>query len=608
MNYTNNKAWSPRPMKNTSSNNKINNGKKQFARSMVQATNSSNNFSVPYMVTNLKRTENGALQYSTTGKALLDIHYQLASLRSKDEKIIINMYRKAFLENPNLAIRWLFYACDIREGAGERRIFQVIVKDMIQNGGDYIVVNMVPLIPEYSRWDMLYTLLEVTNGKVYSVVKALIIKQWNKDIADMINNYPISLMSKWLKSANSHNVETRQKGIMTANMLGLTERQYRKNLTEMRNYLKVVETRMSSDNWQAIDYEQVPSKANLIYNKAFMRHDGERRIAYLEALNSGKAKINSSVAYPYEILNKLIHGYSSERDTFENMWKSLPNLLTNDYSDTLVVCDTSDSMNWTTIPNTQVTPMIVAYSISIYMAERNHGPFRNMVMSFSNKPKLIELPNNATLFQKYKIINSSAECSNTNIEAVFNLILNTAICNGYSQFELPSRLLIITDGEFDTMTRSCGRHPDRTLFKEIEQRFIDNGYIMPKLVFWNVNNRTGTMPFHENDSFPCSLVSGFSVNTFKMVMSDKTNPWDTLVEQLLVKRYNAAENCLLVKKSNRAKVPGGVTIRERVNGGVEDSSYHKPERKGPNQTRGKHVAQAYRTTSKNMFNNIHRGR
>lgn len=619
MNYTNNnmnnnsKAWAPQPMKHTGPSNRVNNGKKQFARSMAQATNNTNNFSVPYMVTNLKRTENGALQYSTTGKALLDINYQLASLRNKDESTIISMYRKAFTENPTFAIRWLFYATDIRKGAGERRIFQVIVKDMIQNGGANIVVNMVPLIPEYSRWDMLYTLLEVTNGKVYSAVKNLIISQWNEDIVNMRNGKPISLMAKWLKSANSHNAETRQKGLMTANMLGLTERQYRKNLSEMRDYLKVVETRMSSDNWQAIDYEQVPSKANLIYNKAFMRHDGDRRTAYLNALNSGKAKINSSVAYPYEILNKLINCGPCERGTFENMWKSLPNLLANDYSDTLVVCDTSGSMDWMAIPNTQVTPMIVAFAISIYMAERNRGPFCDMVMSFSNKPKLIDLPDNATLYQKYRILTNNAECSNTNIEATFNLILNTAIKNNYSQSDLPSRLLIITDGEFDSMTYSgVSCRPNQTMFKAIENRFKEHGYIMPKLVFWNVANRSGTMPFNENESFPCTLVSGFSINTFKMVMSDKTSPWDALVEQLLDTRYDAAENCLFTKKNltktNRDNISGGVTIRGRVNSNIESSSYRKPSRKGPNKTKGKHVAKSYRTTSKNMFNNSHKGR
>lgn len=607
MSYSNNasKSWAPRPMKHTGPSNRVNsngvnNRKRQFAQSMSQASNNRNNFSAPYMVTNYKRTENGAIQYSTTGKALLDIHYQLSSLRGKDDKVITDMYRKAFIESPNLAIRWLFWACDIREGAGERRVFQVIVKDMIQNGGANIVVNMVPLIPEYSRWDMLYTLLKITNGKVYSAVKSVINSQWNEDITNMRNGRPISLMAKWLKSANSHNTETRQKGIMTAEMLGLTERQYRKCLSEMRDYLKVVETRMSSDNWQAIDYEQVPSKANLIYNKAFMRHDGDRRSAYLGALNSGKAKINSSVAYPYEILNKLIYAHSNaEKTTLENMWESLPNLLKDDYSDTLVVCDTSGSMSWHYIPGTKVTPLIVAFAISIYMAERNHGPFSDMVMSFSNRPKLISLPYNATLLQKYCILKDNAEGSNTNIEATFNLILNTAINNGYSQADLPSRLLIITDGEFDAMTNIGDYYnsiiPTKSLFKEIEKRFKDNGYTMPKLIFWNVNNRTDTMPFHENESFPCTLVSGFSVNIFKMVMSGKTSPWDALVEQLLIERYDKAENCLITKKFNKDKIPGGATIRGRVDGGVERTSYRKPPVKRPNQTKGKHVAQAYRT-------------
>lgn len=559
-NSFNSKPWAPQPMKpktNTQKNNTSRipmNGKQRFAQSMAMNAPGSD---MPFNVLNLKRTENDALAYSTTGKALLDLHYQLSSLRGKEELEITNMFRRAFMETPVLAMRWLFWACDVREGAGERRTFQIIIKDIIRSGGSQMVANLVPLIPEYSRWDMLYTLLEVTDQRVYEAVAKLIKKQWKKDFSNASNSQPISLMAKWLKSANSHNVETRRLGLNTAKILGLTEKEYRKGLSTLRDYLEVVETRMSSDNWQAIDYEKVPSKANLIYNKAFLRHDGERRNMYLDALTNGKAKVNSSVAFPYEIMHKMASCARWDEKNislFNSMWKSLPDLLGDDYNDTLVVCDDSGSMNCT-ISNTTVTARTVAFALSIYMAERNKGAFRDMVMTFSQKPQLRHISPNLTPYEKYWFMYNHSEVANTNIEAVFNLILNTAVQNGYSQKDLPSRLLILSDGEWDNMTRSGISYntymcPNMTLFKEIEQRYKRNGYTMPKLVFWNLANRSATMPFNENESFPCTLVSGFSVNTFKMVLSDKTNPWDALADQLMVKRYDAVEEAI-VKTNNK---------------------------------------------------------
>lgn len=573
---SNSKPWAPQPMKPKTNTQKSNtsrtpkNGKQKFAQSMAMNAPGSD---MPFNVFNLKRTENGALAYGTTGKALLDLHYQLSSLRGKEEKEIIQMFRKAFEETPVLAMRWLFWACDVREGAGERRTFQIIIKDIIKSGGSQMVANLVPLIPEYSRWDMLYTLLEVTDRKVYEAVAKVIKSQWKDDLLSASNNRPISLMAKWLKSANSHNAETRRLGLNTAKILGLTEKQYRQGLSMLRNYLEVVETRMSSNNWQAIDYERVPSKANLIYNNAFLRHDTERRSSYLDALTKGTAKVNSSVTFPYEIMHKMANCSKWDKkniDFYNSMWESLPDLLGDDYSDTLVVCDDSGSMEQT-ISNTNVTARIVAFALSIYMAERNKGAFRDMVMTFSQKPQLRHISPNLTPYEKFWLMRNHSEVANTNIEAVFNLILNTAIQHNYSQKDLPARLLILSDGEWDTMTRSGASYssytsPNMTLFKALEKKFKQYGYTMPKLVFWNLANRSATMPFNENESFPCTLVSGFSVNVFKMVLSDKTSPWDALVDQLSVSRYNPIEEAIhrVIKEKRKNNFKRNTTFSKEV--------------------------------------------
>jgi hypothetical protein len=150
------------------------------------------------------------------------------------------------------------------------------------------------------------------------------------------------------------------------------------------------------------------------------------------------------------------------------------------------------------------------------------------------------------------------EVANTNIEAVFDLILATAVNNHMSQEEIPANILIVSDMEFDscatsgTATRngwggyySSSKRPTSTLFDTIAKKYASYGYKLPRLVFWNVNSRTGTIPVKEND-LGVALVSGFSVNVAKMVMSGKTDPFECLLETLNSERYapvEAALNC-----------------------------------------------------------------
>lgn len=430
---------------------------------------------------------------------------------------------------------------------------------MMNNGGAQIVANLIPMIPEYSRWDYIYAVMD--NPVTKPVVRDLIRKQWKDDMTNMKKGKSISLLAKWLKSASSHSHNTRKLGLKTMDMLGLTEREYRKGLSAMRKYLDVVERKMSSQNWQSIDYETVPSKANLNYNNAFLRNDEERRRAYLNALTKGEAKINSTVANPCDI----VHKYNSNSwgcvprnydAALEGMWKSLPNLVTDD-SSTIVVADGSGSMS-TTIGNTRMTAIEVANSLAIYFAERAKGAYKGRYITFSARPQMVNV-NHDSLRENLIEAARHNEVANTNLEAVFDLILETAIKNHSPQSDLPKNILIISDGGWDSMvdlrsnktggygywgysgTRATAKEAPAFL-KSIEQKYKNAGYKLPMIIYWNVCSRGSTnngLPMTKNDYG--IMVSGFSVNTLKMVMSGKTNPWDALMDILLTKRYDAVE-------------------------------------------------------------------
>ena len=520
---------------------------KNFMNAMAKTWDDTYNFA------NLTRTENGAWGYKSTGNKLVDLNFAVASLRGKTDKEIYTRFREVFNENPVYAMRWLAYASDVREGLGERNLFRVCILDLAKNGQHNLVKQIVPMIPEYSRWDNLWPLL---NTKAKNSVLALIKKQMKSDNANYLANKSVSLMAKWLPSENASSKESYKYANIIMSYLKMNPKQYRQWLARMRKYIDVVERKMSSQNWQAIDYEAVPSRANLIYNKAFLKHDYERRNAYLSALTKGEAKINSSVAYPHDIVFKYCEGYYVPRkidSALEGMWKSLPDMVKG-CGNTLVVADGSGSMQ-TSVGGTRVTARNVADALAIYFAERCSGQFKNNYITFSETPQLVNL-GTGSLKSKLEIAHKHNEVANTNIEAVFNLILQTALENDMTQEDLPQNILIISDMEFDgcvTMGKpkknsynwySNYTPVNKTLFGQMAQRYEEHGFKLPRLIFWNVNSRTSTIPVKEND-MGVALVSGFSVNICKMVMSGKTDPLSVLLEAINVPRYDVVEKAVI---------------------------------------------------------------
>jgi hypothetical protein len=142
------------------------------------------------------------------------------------------------------------------------------------------------------------------------------------------------------------------------------------------------------------------------------------------------------------------------------------------------------------------------------------------------------------------------DCTNTDIEAVFMLILQTAVNAHMSQSDLPDRILIVSDMEFDCATSYTSKklYGMKSLFDELADRFAQYGYKMPKLVCWNVNSRTNTIPMVKNEA-GIIMVSGYSPNIMSMIMSNQTDPWLALKEKLDDKRYDCISDILKMVKA-----------------------------------------------------------
>ncbi|MDR1640588.1 MAG: DUF2828 family protein [Clostridiales bacterium] len=481
---------------------------------------------------NISVTENGALGYRTTGKTILDLNFAVSSLRSAGPAEIERRFLTAFFEDKMVAMKWLFFARDARSGLGERRLFRLAFKMLATSLPEY-ATPVIGLIPFYGRFDDMWQLLDT---KLADDVLKLVKTQLDLDI----NGERPSLLAKWLPSSNTSSDESRRFAKIIIKSLGLTESAYRKTLSKLREKLDVVERKMTSKSWGEINYESVPSNANVVYRGAFLRNDETRRREFLGDLERGEAKINASVLFPPQIA----HSYADSRQvdpTIEALWKALPDTVGGE-GNAIVVADGSGSMTCT-VGNTNVSALTIANSLAIYIAERASGEFKDRYITFSGRPQLVDLSKGNSLYEKLKIALTHSEIANTNVEAVFALILNTALNGKMSQNDLPKRVIIISDMEFDLCACSNSGAVGKRLFEEIGERYANAGYALPKLVFWNVCSRTGTIPVTQNE-LGVTLVSGFSTNILKMVLSDETDPYENLLAVLNGERYAPVEAAL----------------------------------------------------------------
>ena len=512
----------------------------------------------------MSMTENGAVGYKTTGNPLLDINFAVSSLRNKSDNEIAKMFSEAFYFNPLLATKWLFFLRDIRGGMQERHSFRVCFK-WLASVRPELVKKLIPLCAEYGRFDDLFCLITFKeDDQVQAEVIKYIDEQWAKDIENMNNKKPISLLAKWMKSCNTSSPESVKIGKFLAKELSLSEKQYRKTLSSMRKYLNVIEQKMSAKQWSEINYEAVPSKANVKYNAAFLRNDEVRRREFLSKLEKGEAKINSSANFPCDIVHVYAgkvynYFYRSTRCTIdpalEAMWKTLPNYVKDlDTGSTIVVADGSGSM--CTPVSGSMTALEVANSLAIYFSEKLNGPFKDKYITFSEHPQYVDMSNAKSLVEKICIALQHNECANTNVEAVFDLLLETACSHQLKQEDIPSNVLIVSDMEFDSCAQSnsglfstydFSTHKyvakQTALFEVLKKRWKAAGYKMPKLVFWNVASRSGAIPLQQND-MGVALLSGFSTAIAKMAFSSKLDPYEVLVDALNEPRYDAVENAI----------------------------------------------------------------
>lgn len=441
---------------------------------------------------NMTKTTNGMTALKSTMSPLVDLFAKIGTSRGED---MSKLFDKAFKADADKAVRMALWARDIRGGAGERQRFRDLLVHMAKTLDKDTVVKVINKVPELGRYDDLHVLIGTDYEDIALQLHIDGIKAGN------------GLAAKWAP----------RKGAVAAKLRsvwGVTPKFYRKTIVELTN---VVEQKMCAGKWDEIEFSHVPSQASRIYSQAFRRHSGEKYSTYLERVMKGEATMNAGAVFPDEILRKC---YTDAKQA-DAQWKSLPNYLEGVDESILCVCDVSGSM--------MGKPMEISVALGLYFSERLEGIFKDCVVTFSESPDMVKLKG-GTLSQRINELKQINWGMSTNLEAVFDLVLKAAKAHNLPQDQLPTKILIMSDMQFN----SCIRNSDDTAIQMIEKKFEAAGYNMPSLIFWNIDG--GNMPATFNAK-GVGLVSGSSPSTIKAVLGGDIDPVRVMLNAIMQDRY-----------------------------------------------------------------------
>ena len=435
-------------------------------------------------------TENMAVTHSTSLNTVVDLFFIAGASRSLTDARIKQMLEKSWAEDPLLTMKVIFWAGNCRGGAGERRFFRLALKWAEENYEDSLVKNLA-LVPQFNRWDSLFHL------KFENIINLIHKGLKKKD----------GLLGKWLP-------RKKQYGNLASEIrkdMKMTPKQYRKMVVELS---KTVEQQMCAKNWPDINYSHVPSVAMNKYRKAFFRNDNTRFAQFIAKAVKGETKINAAVLFPYQLFQAMERG--EDKNAIEAQWKALPDYLKDTDEKILPVCDVSGSM--------QGLPLAISVSLGLYLSERNKSIFKDAFVTFSGSPTMEYLK--GTVVQRMKQLEEAHWDGNTDLNAVFELLLKRAVAESVPESEMPTMILIISDMEFD----GCAQ---LTNYENIVKKYTSAGYTIPKIVFWNVNAHSGRNVPVSAKSKNVALVSGATAAVIKGVLTGKDfSPYGIMLETL----------------------------------------------------------------------------
>lgn len=460
--------------------------------------------------TNMTRTTNGMAAQKSSFNANVDLFAQIGSARGKD---VSGLFRKAYAEEPDLAIRNLLWVRDIRGGAGERQTFRSLMKLIASTENIHTVARIVAKVPEVGRWDDLWQLIGI-NDQLDFVITEIVAQ------ALLDGN---GLCAKWMPR------EGKKHSRFFMNQYEMSPRSYRKKIVSLSN---TVEQKMCAQQWDKIDFSKLPSVASKNYQRAFKRNAPEAYQEWIDGLATGKTTVNAGAIFPYDV----IRGLGGVQGVADAQWKALPDYMAESDENVLGIVDVSPSMDDPASPGLSCKE--VAISLGMYVAERSKGIFKDQFITFSTTPSFVDLSTCRSLRERYNMTRAANWGGSTNLEATFKLILSAGIKHNVPASEMPTKIILWSDMQFNQVDSGFQRE---SAFEMIDRMYAKAGYKRPTIIFWNMNAKYGNLPV----SFGVggtAMVTGFSPAIMKSILASASipeiTPLSVMLDTLNVPRYD----------------------------------------------------------------------
>ena len=456
-------------------------------------------------------TENGAASLATSGTARVDLFFKLTRDVVENKKFI-EWLEASWVEDPLDTLKLLFNSRDCRGGKGDRAPFVGGMTWISENYSEWFVANL-EIVPTYGRWLDLVELLPHVKDEHCELISEVLGKQLEQDVSNMVEGKGVSLAAKWVPTERKKwdvkcNTTERLCGVLYGDDTSQSRKRLRTEIvTPLRQYIDVVEKRMCTGDWENIKFSKVPSVAMTRLRKAFRKHVPESFEAWLEQVKAGEKKINASQVYPHTLVGEVLNGSDGTVDeVIEEQWKAIVKKTgeLGTFNRSLVVSDVSGSM--------MGTPMEVSVALGILIATLTTPPFDGLLITFSSEPKFHSLRGLKTLHEKAKSVEDMDWGGTTNIQKVFEIVLERAVDYQIPKESMPERIYILSDMQFDHCVSGGTNH------EGIKGQYDKYGYDLPEIVFWNLrSNTTMDVPVGSNEE-GVALISGFSPAILKAVM------------------------------------------------------------------------------------------
>jgi len=514
------------------------------------------------------KTDNNGVALATTNNIFLDLFINMTRDYSYDE-LSKNMHL-CMKKDPYKTIAIIFNCRDRKNGKKEKKISNYAIKWLKNN--NWIKTyegNIYNYINKYGCWKDILTkkYIDIDGIEIKLIAEELI-----KDKKKLNNGEKVSICAKWAPSENrkydkrnfitekiariiyekleNNNELTDDISIKYNNKL---KEFYRKEyITPLRNKINIIEKKMCNNDWDKIEYEKVPGVASKKFKNAFMKHDKERYDEYLKNVMSGNSKINVTGILPHELVNYYLLNPTLEIDnTIESQWKTILQDMksTELFNNLISVVDVSGSMF--SAKNGSI-PAQVAIALGLLISNCTTGSFKNKVITFHHIPTFHEI-NGETLKEQVESIRNADWGYNTNFESIADLIINYGIDNNLNDSDMPKKLVILSDMQFDEAVKNYNEYNEyneysedndinnnklELLYNTFSNNFINNNYVVPKLIYWNLNSdNTKSFPV-DSKVENTAIISGFSEQLLKIFMEyDDFNP-EIVLNNILQKYIN----------------------------------------------------------------------